>query len=165
MKPEPPSKPEVRILKTGTCPTLSSKSTLTYHVGSDADSAIQIRVHANSGGGYFNLEWIPLANILEILKKQPRITAFALRPLYAGKSTNSPGFLLAVIVAEGLVRLAGEKERHYVATDSAKFLDEVKALMDMPNIGSVTPTVAIKQPKKGASKAEIPPVETKSVCQ
>jgi len=160
MKPEPPSKPEVRILKTGTCPTLSGKSTLTYHVGSDADSAIQIRVHANSGGGYFNQEWIPLSAILETLKKQPRVTAFALRPLYAGKSTNSPGFLLAVIVAEGLAQSAGEKERHYVAADSTKFLAEVKALMDMPDIGSVTPTVAIKKSKKGASKAQVPPLET-----
>lgn len=164
MKPEsheaPEAEPKVRILKTGTCPTLSGKSTLTYHVGGDADSIIQIRVHANSGGGYFNREWIPLSAIQETLKKQPRVTSFALRSLYAGKSTNSPGFLLAVIVAEGLALSAGEKERHYVAADSAKFLAEVKALMDMPDIGSVTPTVAIKKPKKSASKTEVPHLET-----
>ena len=70
-----------------------------------------------------------MSAIRETLKKSSQITSFSLRSLYAGKSTNSPGFLLALLKAEGLVQIKGEKERVYVAFDSGKFMAEVKALM------------------------------------
>lgn len=142
--------PAIRIIKEGTCPTLSGKSTLTYHIGSNDQSEILIRVHANSGGGYFNQEWVPLSAIQETLKKYPAITSFALRSLYVGKSSNSPGFLLAVIKAEGLVQLKGEKERSYVAMDSAPFLSTTKALMDAkPDAGSSAASAVIKKATVG----------------
>lgn len=154
MKSESPSKidtPEVRTLKSGTCPTLSGKSTLTYLIGSNDKSDVLIRVEKNDGGGYFNKEWIPLSAIQEMLKKHPDITSFTLRPLYSGKSTNSPGFLLAVLKAEGLVQLRGEKERAYMAIDSDKFMAEVKGLME---------SKPEKPNKKAAAKPESSPLET-----
>lgn len=120
--------PEIRIIKTSTCPTLSGKSTLTYDIGRNPEGNILFRVTANSGGGYFNQEWIAWTEIQKVIEKAAFISSFSLRQLYAGKSTNSPGFLLAVIKALGLVKLKGEKECVYVAMDAAPFIAEVKAL-------------------------------------
>jgi hypothetical protein len=54
-----------RIIKTGECPTLSSKETLTYHIGCDEDKSIYFRVVANSGNGFFNKDWLALSDIQE----------------------------------------------------------------------------------------------------
>lgn len=143
--------PEIRIIKTSTCPTLSGKSTLTYDIGSNPQGNILFRVTANSGGGYFNQEWVPLADIQKVIEKAPFISSFSLRQLYAGKSTNSPGFLLAVLKAVGLVKLKGEKERVYVAIDANAFLASIKSLMDaQPDIGSGAQVAGIKKGKKAA---------------
>lgn len=119
---------EIRILKTSNCPTLSAKSTLIYDIGCNPQGDILLRVFANSGGGYFNQEWIALADIQKAVEKVPHITSFSLRQLYAGKSTNSPGFLLAVLKHEGLVKLKGDQDRTYVALDAEPFIAEMKAL-------------------------------------
>jgi len=34
-------------------------STLTYHIGCNADSEVLLRVKSNSGNGYFSQEWVP----------------------------------------------------------------------------------------------------------
>lgn len=53
-----------RIIKINQCPTLSNNSTLTYHIGcDDKDNAIHFRIRANTGGGFFNDEWIALSDI------------------------------------------------------------------------------------------------------
>ena len=144
---------EIRVIKTATCKSLSGKSDLTYHLGVDADSNILIRIAINSGGGYFNQEWVALSAIQKILETYPVISSFSLRSLYVGKSTNSPGFLLAALKSESLVKLKGEKERSYVALDSDKFMAETLALMK-PDAAAP----AIK--KKAALKAEVSPLET-----
>ena len=61
----------IRVLSTGTCDTLSGSSKLTYHIGSLPDGEIYIRVHSNTGGGFFSQEWISLSDILTALKKRP----------------------------------------------------------------------------------------------
>jgi hypothetical protein len=73
------SKPEInsaikRIIKIHQCPTLSNNSTLTYHIGcdegddrSDSNQAIYLRINANTGGGFFNDEWIALADIQKFI--------------------------------------------------------------------------------------------------
>ncbi len=126
----PEIQPSIRVIKTATCKSLSGKSDLTYHLGVDEDSNLQMRVFANSGSGYFSQEWVPYSAIQMILAKAPHITSFSLSSLYVGKSTNSPGFLLATLKAEELVKLKGEKERVYVALDSSLFMAGVKVLME-----------------------------------
>jgi hypothetical protein len=148
--------PEIRVIKTATCKSLSGKSDLTYHLGVDDESSLHLRVFANSSSGYFNREWVPYSAIQPILANSPFITSFSLSSLYVGKSTNSPGFLLAALKAEGLVKLKGEKERVYVALDSSLFMAGVTVLMEATDAG--------KKPKK-ASKAEVSPLENKSACQ
>lgn len=119
----------IRILKVDSCPSLTGKSTLTYHIGCDAESEIQIRVHANTGGGYFSKEWIAFGVIQQVLEKHSKDKPFSsliLRQLFTGKSSNTPAFLLAALKHEGLIK-DGEKTG-YVCGDIAKFVAEVKSL-------------------------------------
>lgn len=137
MKSESKSKPEaatpaVRILKVGTCPSLSGRSTLTYHVGGDSIDNLQFRVVANSGSGQFNADWISLAAIQKLLDQHPvdkPLTSHALQPIFRGKSSNSPAFLFAVLKAEGLVKAAAEKEGGYLLGDIEAFTAEASALV------------------------------------
>jgi hypothetical protein len=127
-----PTVPSLRILKVGRCPTVSGKSTLTYHVGCTAESAIQIRLYANSGNGFLNQDWIPWTAIQERLKPQSGESTFTsqvLHALFRGKSLNSPGFLMAVLKAEGVVKPSAVKRRCYEATKDARFLAEIERLM------------------------------------
>ncbi len=52
---------DIHILKEATCPSLSGKSILTYHIGRTPESEILFRIDANSGTGKFNRQWIPLS--------------------------------------------------------------------------------------------------------
>ena len=54
------AEPTVRVLKNGTCPNLSGKSTLSYRIGVDEAGQIMLQLVGNSNPGYFNNEWVPL---------------------------------------------------------------------------------------------------------
>lgn len=98
--PESSDQPEPRILKKGTCPALSGKSTLTYHLGCDAKKAVHVRITENSGGGFFSQEWVALQDIQQALRGDSPVSAIRLMPLFRGQSVNTPGFLIAVLTAE-----------------------------------------------------------------
>lgn len=122
----------VRILQTATCPSLSCKSTLTYNIGSDAEGEIQFQVVANDGGGFWNDDWVAQSEIQAVLDKQPKgnaITSATLRSLYPCKSTNSPGFLLAVLKNLGLVLPSKNNPRCYELGSPKAFMAEVAALL------------------------------------
>ena len=95
----------LKIVKEGTCPTLSGASTLTYEIGVDGDGAVAFRITGNSGGGLFGGSWTDWSAIKTALETDQPITAGTLKR--AGvcncRSSNTPGFLLAVLKAEGLV--------------------------------------------------------------
>ena len=122
----------MRVLSTGTCDTLSGFSKLTYHIGSLPDGEIHIRVHSNTGGGFFSQEWIAFQDILTALKKRPDgkpITSILLNPLFRGKSVNTPAFLLAVLLHERLVRSMQGKLRRHELMDSSAFKAKVDKLL------------------------------------
>ena len=73
--------PNVTILKTSRCQSLSGKSTLTFNVGLDEQGGVCLRVTSNSGGGFFSREAVPLSRIDDVLSKVPdgqSITSFSL---------------------------------------------------------------------------------------
>ena len=75
-------------------------------------------------------EWLSLNSILELFPKGGQtFTAFDLQPLLRGKSVNTPAFLLAVLVEEGLVKPA-EKKRSYELAESRPFMDKIKLLIE-----------------------------------
>jgi hypothetical protein len=120
-------KPEPEILQTSKCKTVSGKSTLTYHVGTDPEDNIFIRVNHNTGGGYFSKEWISLDHITSVLNgvTDHPVTSIDLIPLFKGKTVNTPGYLLAVLLNESLLVSVEDKKRKYQFIGAEKFLLKV----------------------------------------
>jgi hypothetical protein len=120
----------IRILKIGTCPNLSDSAKLGYHIGCNAESKIQLRVFSNSGKGFFSKEWVSLDAIFKAIDKCPKgkpLNGFWLTSLYAGKSINTPSFLMAVLLAEGLVK---KVDRNYEKVSHDGFVSEVNKLIE-----------------------------------
>lgn len=119
-----------RIVKVGECLNLSAKFKLTYHIGIDDQDSIMIRVAENEGGGYFSPEWVKLDTIIAKLDsaKKP-LTSFSLHGIFAGKSANTPGFIFAVLYAEGLVERDLDNPRVYVSSDPKPAIEAIEALI------------------------------------
>jgi hypothetical protein len=119
---------DIRILKAGSCESVSGKSTLNYHIGGSPDGAIHLRVHANTAAGFFSQEWVPLESIEKALGSH--FTSSALQSVFTGKSQNTPAFMLAVLLGEGLAVRATDKKRCYSKVDAAPYIAEIKSLME-----------------------------------
>lgn len=122
----------MRILKVGTCPSLSGRSELTYHLGCKADGETHVRIMANSGSGQFNADWVSLSLIEKLLSDHPAgksCTSTVLRPTFRGKSSNSPAFLFAALMAEGIVRPGADKDSGYLLGDVEAFKQTMSALV------------------------------------
>ena len=146
----------IRILKKANCPTLSGKSTLTYHIGCTPEQEIHLRIHANDGGGFFSQEWVAFEEIRKTLEKAPKdqpITSIVLYRLFKGKSVNTPAFLLAVLKHEGLLRPMKGKKRSHELVDTDAFLAKVEKLMASTGDVKATKTTKKAPVKKAANKA------------
>lgn len=141
-----------RIVKVNECLNLSAKFKLTYHIGIDEQDSIMIRVAENEGGGYFSQEWVKLDTILAKLEsaKKP-LTSFSLHGIFAGKSANTPGFIFAVLYAEGLVERDNDNPRVYVACDSRPVIESIEALI---KAGTDIKVNHIPDGSKSASKSQ-----------
>ena len=136
----------MRIIKIASCPTCSGKAKLTYHFGCTKDNQVHIRIVVNSGGGFFSEEWVPLKATLAALENAPQpITAIPFIDLFTGKSVNTPGFLLAVLKQEGLVKLLEGKVRGYEKLDSEAFMTEVNKLVSSDVDLKYVPITLIKK--------------------
>ena len=132
------AKPLFQILKAAECPSLSSRSTLTYHIGADMENNaledMYFQISQNTGKGLFNKDWIPVSAIREVFERLPEtaaVTSISLNAIFSGKSTNSSGFLLAVLKAEGLVIALEGKRRSYQRNTSEAFVEQMKRLIDI----------------------------------
>ena len=142
--------PDMRVLKTATCKTLSGKSTLTYQAGIQ-DDEIHVRVHANTGGGFFSDEWVSLNDIRSVLDEKPEgtpVTSFILQPLFRGKSVNTPAFQLAALVHEKLLRPMKGKKRNHEPVDPEDFT----AMVEKMTTSNVKPKATTKRPTKKVTK-------------
>lgn len=141
---EPVITSTIRLIKSDTCPSLSGRSTLTYHVGASPESVISIRLFANSGGGFFNRDWIEFRTLQELLTKRTGanpVTSSAFGELFPGKSVNTTGFLLAVLKHTALVKPLPDKPRCYEFVDPGPWLAEMEGLM--ASSAAETPDTAI----------------------
>ena len=77
---------EIRILKIDTCPSLSKRSTLTYHIGCSGKE-IYIRLFQNSQGGLFSKEWLSIER-LGITENLP-ISSSSLHAILKGSGTQA----------------------------------------------------------------------------
>ena len=118
---------EIRILKENSCPSLSERSTLTYHIGCTAEADFLLRVDANSGTGKFNRQWIQLNTILELIAACDKPFSWAvLSPVFKNQSVNTAGFMMAVLKQEGLVQPLG---RRYERLDPEPFLTQMRKMI------------------------------------
>ena len=149
-----------RILKTANVKTLSGKSTLSYQVGSE-DDEIYVRITKNTGGGFFSDEWVSMNDIQSVLEEHPEgtpVTSFMLQPLFHGKSVNTPGFALSVLVHEKLlVPIKGKKRSHEPAEDFTAMVEKMASSNVKPkgavrkSAGKTTKKVTKKAPRKKAT--------------
>ena len=122
---------ETKILKTGTCPSVSGKSTLTYHIGT-AGTDTQIRIQENTGAGRFSNEWLSLAVIEQAVGKTP-FTSAKLKELFNGKSINTSAFMLAVLLSEGLAK-PSESEKGSYMFDASKYIKPATKRTPKPKV-------------------------------
>ena len=121
----------IHTIKTGNCSSRSGKSKLTYLIGADSASEIHFRINGNTGNGFFNNDWVPLETILELLTKAGgAFTSYALHPLLKGKSNNTPAFLIASLLEEGIIHRSVSEKRCYELSDVSVFMAKIKPLME-----------------------------------
>jgi len=142
----------MRSIKTSCCPSLSGRTTLTYHVGW-LEGRISFRLFENSSGGLFSKEWVSLER-LGIEDGKP-ISASSIQTLFSGKSSNTGGFLLAVLLNEGLIKSIEGKGRQYQCCDSAAFKAAMQALVESEASPETAPPKPPRQKKRGATVTDI----------
>lgn len=147
----------IRILKIGNCSTLSGRSELTFHLGSNGAGEIHIRVVQNSGNGQFNSDWISLPIIEKLLATHPAdkpMTSRVMLPVFRSKSSNSPAFLFAVLKAEGLVTAGPEMDSGYLLGDVEAFKKAVSTLIATGTDLSTSADPVLEPSKKKRSTKE-----------
>jgi hypothetical protein len=117
---------DVRIVSAQSCATVSGKSKLTYHLGMHGTDPV-IRIHGNTGPGFFNDEWISVAKVIDALPKGEPFTSYVLRSVFKGRSMNSRAFLMAALSSEGVVRRSMEHPRCWERADIEAFLARVRS--------------------------------------
>ena len=150
----------MRILKITTCSSLSGRSELTYHIVCNAEGNIHFRVVANSGSGQFNADAVPFYQISELLSEHPTdkpLTSTAMRPVFRGKSSNSPAFLFAALKAESIVLPGAGKDGGYLIGDMEAFKQAMTELIaSEPAIPDTTPDKPAKKKPVGRKPAGKP---------
>ena len=122
-----PEKSEIELVATKKTKSLSNKSNLTYHIGKDKEDSLFVRLWVNSSQGYFSNRYVPLSQIVEILKQQGNepFSSYVLKDLFSG-SVNTPGFFAAILIHEGLLNFAEGKKRKLVYTGKSLTIDKAK---------------------------------------
>ena len=120
---------EMQIIKNGSCTSLSGKSTLTYQVGGNENKDIYLSLTGNTGKGIFNKDWFALEEIHSLLADLEKVTSGSLHELFEGRSSNSAGFFVAVLLKEGLLKTS-PGNRHYDLVDQKEFKKIVKGLIE-----------------------------------
>ncbi len=120
----------MNILKKAKCGNLSNpgKKTLTYNVG-NRDDEYYLRISDNQGGGFHSTEWISLSTVAQQITNEEPFTTAVLTPLYESRSSNNPGFLAAVLVAEKLWSPVIGNRRQFTQGDVTAFTKRMQPLI------------------------------------
>lgn len=96
----------IRILNSGSCPSLSGQSTLTYQFGIKDESFLCVRLTANTGGGLFSNDWISCDLLEKFMIDKTNLTSGSFKALFPSKSVNTGGFIMAVLRSLGLLQVS-----------------------------------------------------------
>jgi hypothetical protein len=125
----------IRIIKITDCGKLTAPNatTLTYNIGVADSSNIHFRVTDNKVCGLFSPEWIALDAILDTVKDMPDAKPFSaliFDRLFTYRSANNAGFLVAALLAEGVLQRYKETKRMVIMGEPDKFLEYIQPLVD-----------------------------------
>lgn len=145
---------DLKTLKTGSCKTLSGRSTLQYALSANAAGDLYFRITGNDGGGNYAAEAVAWQGIEAALDAEEEgFSALALRPLYKQKSANNPGFLLAILRHLELVQPVEGKVKLFEQLDPEPFLQEMAQLKADDAPTKKAPAKKKKAPRKKAAAA------------
>ena len=140
----------VKVVHSSTCPSLSGKSQISYQIGVHPEGAMYLRIYANTGGGFFSPEWVPLAEVQKFIDAAPKdkpLSSWSLHPLFRGKSVNTPAFFMAALVHEKWLRILKGKKRGLEVLDEAPFMAKLEKL----TAGKASPKKPAANPQKPAT--------------
>jgi hypothetical protein len=125
----------IRIIKIADCGKLTAPntSTLTYNIGVDDSGTLHFRTTDNKTGGLFSPEWIALDVILDTVKTAAGVKQFSaliFERLFSYRSANNAGFLVAALLAEGVLQRYKETKRMLMLGNPDEFLEDIKPLVD-----------------------------------
>lgn len=157
MKSQAPVKEQstIQVLKASECSSISGRSNLSYSIGSDAQKKVFIRITENTGAGLFSKEWTAI-----VLPDDKAITSGTLNSLFKGKSVNTAGFLLAVLIHEGVIKIVNEKPRKYERNDPDDFNKWIQSVMS----SEIPPVDQKKSPKEKKRAEETNSDSQEAVC-
>jgi len=121
----------VKVVHSGTCPSLSGKSQITYQIGRHPEGTVHLRVVANTGGGFFSPEWVALSDLQKCIDDAPKdrpLSSWTLHPIFRGKSVNTPAFLSAALVHEKWLRILKGKKRGLEVYEPKTFMSKLEKL-------------------------------------
>jgi hypothetical protein len=101
----------IRVLKSGSCPSLTGRSTLGYQLGCKGESELYLKLVSNTGSGFFSKEWIPCSMIEQLITGAAELTSTSFKTLFPNKSVNTGGFVMAVVKALGLIQTNADNSR------------------------------------------------------
>ena len=101
----------IRVLKSGSCPSLTSRSTLGYQLGLKDESELYLRLISNTGSGFFSKEWVACSVIEQLITGSAELTSTSFKAIFPNKSVNTGGFVMAVIKALGLIQTNPQNSR------------------------------------------------------
>lgn len=101
--------------------SLNAKASLRYAIQSDNSNNLYLTLLSNSNAGFFNSEPIKVDEVTAILEKTSPatvITSIRFTRLFKGSSSNSSGFLTAIIKDLKLILpIEGKKRSHKINPD------------------------------------------------
>ena len=106
----------------GTCPSLTNRSTLTYAIGRDQqDQSLHLAIIGNSSAGMFCKDFTPAEQIDSIVVGSFELTSTAFQVCHPHRSTNTAGFILAVLSDLGLVQRGNVNTRLHEHVEGTSF--------------------------------------------
>lgn len=101
----------IRVLKSGSYLSLTSRSTLGYQLGCKGESELYLKLVSNTGSGFFSKEWVACSVIEQLINGSVELTSTSFKAIFPNKSVNTGGFVMAVIKDLGLLRVNGQNSR------------------------------------------------------
>jgi hypothetical protein len=112
----------VERIYVGTCPSLTNRSTLTYAIGRDQqDQSLHLAIIGNSSAGMFCKDFTSAEQIDSIVVGSLELTSTAFQVCHPHRSTNTAGFILAVLSDLGLVRRGKVNTRMHEHVEGTSF--------------------------------------------